>query len=394
MLIELPTHSGQSTIPQTQKLLSTIQKHKAEIHDILLAYESQETIADELFKSIDCLEGIHSVTVDQIASLLPVNLPLYSLILFGLIPSLMAKKTYVRPPRAMQKAIKDLYSLLDIEHLFPNLELLENIERDTFRTEIAEKSNVVIFTGSQRNALKIYESLPKKCLFIYNGAGINPLVVFKNASIALAVEKTVHVKIFNSGQDCAGPDTILVHETVYETFHELLVKQLKALKISSHYTDGARIGPMIETSYLPELSKLLLKDEKFITYGGSIDYGHRIVHPTIITKSLDQGSNYSEIFAPLFYISTFNETTLPSYFNNDLYRNNAMYVSVFGSSDLEKHITHSVILRDTDVIEQERGNAAYGGYGLYSSYVCHYGHKEVRPILISQEIAQAFAPTV
>lgn len=394
------TADADTIFKATRSLIKEIHKNEQKIYNLLLAVESRETIEDEITKSIDCLENIekeyeyiHAAHVPKIASLLPVNLPLYSLILFAAVPSFMCNEIIVRPPHAMQTQIHEIFKLLRFKKHFPNITLLENVERDAFKKNVVMHTNVVLFTGSHRNALKLQETLPKQSLFVYNGAGLNPVVVFENADLELAAEKTLDVKIFNSGQDCAGPDAILVHENVKEHFCELLIAKLREVKVSNSYLDGARIGPLIESTHFPDLSTLLLRNAEYIVHGGNIRFSDRTVEPTVIVKDLELGTNYEEIFAPIFFISTFNDTNFASYFSADHYKNYAMYVSIFGSSPLESAIIRSVILRNKNIIEIERGNNAYGGYGLIGSYVSHNGRKHIRPILISREIAYAFGPT-
>lgn len=381
----------------TQKLSRNIKNNEEQVTRLLESIQSYQTTEDELFKTYDCLENIEieadhltAGIVDMIASIPPVNLPLYSMIIFGAIPALMAKKLYMRPPTRMVEIYSELYKLLDVNTLFPQFVLVPGIERQEFADAYTSKADVVLFTGTHSNAARIMKCIRKDALFLYNGVGINPIVVFKNADIDSAVRNIVFTKSFNSGQDCAGPDSILVDEEIADVFYAKLQEAVEKLKVGPSYKDkSVVVGPLLEQVQLQDLTKVLSRNMRFIRYGGVIDYRHNIVNPTIIQKPLTEGCYYDELFAPIFFVQPFNATSFKEYFDTDHYTNFAMYVTYFGSNkELESVVRDSVVLRDTNIIEIERGNTAYGGYGYYASYVLCRKNKTPKPLLISKEIAE------
>lgn len=62
-----------------------------------------------------------------------------------------------------------------------------------------------------------------------NGAGHNPIVVTETANVEHAVESTLRVTLQNQGQDCAGPNAILVHDSKLSEFKHILKRKLKQL---------------------------------------------------------------------------------------------------------------------------------------------------------------------
>lgn len=95
---------------------------------------------------------------------------------------------------------------------------------------------LVIFTGYQKNRDKIIKCIKPGALLINNGTGHNPFVVSDDCpSVAQAVRDALYLKFFNSGQDCAAPDAILVHADVYEEFFRGFLNGLAKLKIGSFY---------------------------------------------------------------------------------------------------------------------------------------------------------------
>ncbi|MEM5777909.1 MAG: aldehyde dehydrogenase family protein, partial [Candidatus Aenigmatarchaeota archaeon] len=234
---------------KAEVLLDKIKKNKNLIIDTLLKVESYETVEDELFRSVDCLKNLkiendylNSSRVKYISAFFPVNLPLYSLIIFGFIPSLMAKRIFVRQPEVTAPIVKKLKHILFENE---NRIYISQDNREAFIKNYVEHSQVILFTGRYSNVHKIEREFPHK-LILYNGAGINPVVVNKNADINLATTKVLKARTFNSGQDCAGPDAILVHEEVYDRFINSLIKKIKKVKVGNYLDKEVRIGRLLK----------------------------------------------------------------------------------------------------------------------------------------------------
>jgi len=358
-----------------------------------LSYESFEVAQDEINRSIKALRAIKremkylcNSRVDRISSFLPINLPLYSLVLFGIVPSFMAKKVYMRPPKPMWSIFKKLTFFL--KPVIPPPIEFQYCERKYFLELFIKKSDVIIFTGRYENALSVQrETVPFRSLFIYNGRGINPLLITPNADLNLAVSKCIKVRCFNSGQDCAGPDDIIVHNSIIDPFIEKLIEKLNSLEVKSDYYSGNIIGPIVKTEGLLELQKFFKENKSKIIYGGSVDLTNKICYPTVLVSNLMQHSDYTqEFFAPVFNVLIYsNAEDLDFYFQNKDYFDYAMYVSVFGDSPyISKLKRHSIVLQNLTILEIDQNT--FGGYGRRASYVSYYGFIFPRPILISKEI--------
>ncbi|MEX2090701.1 MAG: aldehyde dehydrogenase family protein [Candidatus Paceibacterota bacterium] len=375
------------------KLLSNgIENKKKILYEILQNYESQEVIQDELERSLKCLRGLDTEKeyfqgnkLKLISTFFPLNLPLYSTVLFAIVPSFFADNLYLRPPILMRGVIEKLFEALDIKLLFPNIKKLD-LERNEFVSKYVLNSGAVIFTGTYENASNLLGKLPKNILFLYNGAGSNPLVITNSADIDLAVSKTIRGKIFNSGQDCAGPDSILVQSGICAEFIEKLLKNLGQVGVGS-YEENNRVGHLIDPKHLVFISKVLNKHRKNIIYGGTIDFVRGIVFPTVITSKIRELRNYTELFAPIFYVTYYEQDQdLSIYFDNSNYLDHAMYISLFGNSNYLPTVKKSVILKNKIILDTEDGNKEFGGYGSQSSFIATGNKIRPQPILISREI--------
>ena len=69
----------------------------------------------------------------------------------------------------------------------------------------------MIFTGRYESAEEVDAQCPYG-LFIFQGSGVNPVVVGPEANLSAEVlDHIVTSRAFNGGQDCAAPDAFLVH---------------------------------------------------------------------------------------------------------------------------------------------------------------------------------------
>lgn len=235
---------------KSNKFADFIKSIKEELIEILLEYESYETAYHEIDRTLKCLYNIRTEgkylahgNINSISAFFPLNLPLYSLMLFAVIPSFMAKNVFVRPPLLMQEILDKISKKLKISQYFPGIHILRT-ERRLFVDGYASVSDVIIFTGKFKNALYTKKRCPLS-LFIYNGAGINPIVVSQDANPNIAAQKTLEMRVFNSGQDCAGPDAILVDEKILPIFLEKLFKLLDKIEVGNYKNRNVRVGKFI-----------------------------------------------------------------------------------------------------------------------------------------------------
>jgi aldehyde dehydrogenase (NAD+) len=360
----------------------------------LASYESYSTAKDEFERSIECLqslgENLHYMQrrVESVCVFFPLNLPIYTYTLFAVIPSLIADDVYLRPPQVMMPLFRRLLPLLNTDSTSTNIHVCFD-SREEFVQRYAARADVTIFTGLEKNARQVLSQVRKDSLFLFNGYGCNPIVASPDADLDLVVRKTVEAKLFNSGQDCAGPDAILVHRSIADQFIAMLKTQLSSTKVGNYSDPETTVGKIMEVSSLQHLSAFLLKFQPHIVYGGCVDYQRSIVHPTVIVSSLADQSNYKEFFSPIFFISVFeNDQQLSAYFDNPQYAANEMYVSVFGSSAYVDSLSRSIVIHDRTILDIERGTEEYGGMSVGASFVASHGRIEAKPILVPREISK------
>lgn len=359
-----------------------IEDNTGKIVKSLNRFETYNVVIDEISRSVDLLKNIDKnkeyfkYKVKNVTSFLPLNQPLYSTICFGIVPSFMAESVWVRPPEAVHPHYKKLNDVLDFTYFFKNFRIsYEN--KESFVINRKKEAEVVIFTGGEVGAKKVYKTIRPK-LFIFNGSGHNPIVVTPNANIKKAVDSILRVCLQNQGQDCSAPNSILIHKSVLTLIENELFKRLSEIEklIGDYKIQKNVIGPNTEPDHVVKICKVLTDFKRYIIKGGQIDTKESIIHPTVIRIPLSKRSMLTEFFAPIIMEQPYeNDDDLKLYFENPQYRERAMYVTVFGSSNyieslVDKRIhTKENILYNTDLHLEEKGYLPYGGLGPLASCV-------------------------
>lgn len=369
---------------------------RSEVLRVLTERESWETALDEIERTLDTLRNVHreqvhlgAAHVDTIAVFLPINLPLYSLTLFAAIPSLMAQRVVVRAPAAWPDWVSAVMDVSGLAESFPGIELLR-ADRRIFVADVAAAADVIVFTGRHANAEQVRAHCPHG-LFIYEGAGPNPIVVGPDADVARDIERLARPRLFNSGQDCAGPDAYLIHESMTGAFVAELHELLDGLPAGDYSDPNVRVGPALNRQPLASLAEWVNRQRGRVLRGGTVDLSTGVVEPTIILERLgDAEQPLLELFSPIFYMLEYTDLKdLNRFFTHAAYEEQAMYATFFGERVPEAVTRSSVVLVEQTILEVERGNDAYGGMGPKANYVARRGQiLDVGPILISEMIGR------
>lgn len=396
-------------------------KNESLIAKVLTQYETFEVASDEIRRCVDLFSSLSEnkdyftgKKANATVVFMPRNQPLYALSCFGFVPSFQSHIVNVRPPLSMHLFFLELIELLQIENFFPNVQISFE-QREIFVEKharvISDSHNlknpitdVVIFTGTMENADQMRQKFSPKTLFIANGAGHNPVIISDDANLAAAAKSVASLQLYNQGQDCANPSAVLVKRSVVKSFINELKKELKLAPIGPYSNYKNRVGPLTEVKDLKRVQSLLVDNASYIDpeTPGIISAYDRIVHPTIIQKPLIDGPNFTEQFAPIFFIQEYaQDSDLSIYFDDPRYEKNAMYVTLFGSSEYVSKLPQkkfdcgrflhpsSTIILNTDLHAPgvERGTQPYGGYGRGASCVSYLNRIESKPTCPQRDIA-------
>lgn len=391
-----------------------IEQRREALARVLTTYETHQVARDELARTVDLLRNLDENRrwfrrrIGEVATFLPSNQPLYALACFGLVPALMARRVHVRPPRAMSRCFDAMIAALDVAGHFPGVEVTHQdrgaflAARGALGADGLPVTDAVIFTGTPRHAMQARRHFDDRVLFIVNGAGHNPLVVTERANLERAVAAAIRVQLYNQGQDCASPSAILVHAAVHDAFAARLREEVARVRVGRYDDPAVVVGPLSRPEQLRRIQALLADNARWLdaSTAGVVRTRDAIVEPTIVLRPLAEGGNFTEQFAPIFFVQRYeDDDALAGYFEDARYPLHAMYVTVFGDSryvdglterPIGGHVLHagSTILRDTDLHAPgvERGTRPYGGHGRGASYVHRAGVTTPGPTLPPRDL--------
>ncbi|EHK96822.1 putative aldehyde dehydrogenase yfmT [Glarea lozoyensis 74030] len=196
----------------------------------------------------------------------------------------------------MIPVFQQLFPLLKLAEFFPNIKV-SFASREEFVRDVVAESDVTIFT---------------------------------DANIDLAITKTVETKTFNSGQDCAGPDNILIHRDIADAFIDGLKSAVNDVKVGSYTDPDVTVGLIAEDGSLTCIASLLQQHRSDIVFGSGINFASTIVSPTIIVAPLSRTTNYKEFFSPVFFVNIYDsDDQLADYFQDPQYAANEIHGASF-----------------------------------------------------------------
>lgn len=178
--------------------------------------------------------------------------------------------------------------------------------------------DIISFTGStavgRRIAVAAGERLAKVSLEL---GGKNPLVVCDDADLENAAKWVLLSAFSNAGQRCAAGSRIIIFDSIYDQFRQILIDRTKQLRVGPRDDDD--FGPVINQKQLTNMISVI---ERARSNGATIlTGGHRLTDPehrngfymapTIVENALpDDEISTVELFGPitcLYRVKDFSE---------------------------------------------------------------------------------------
>ena len=167
------------------------------------------------------------------------------------------------------------------------------------------------FTGSTEVGRLLYRNSAdtvKKLVMELGGHA--PVIVFKNADLATAVEESIKAKFATSGQDCLGANRIFVERPVYDEFCARFTEATKALTLGPGF-DDCDLGPLMNEKAVAKqeehVADALEKGAKLACGGKRSPLGPLFYEATVLTDvPADALILREETFGPVAAIAPFD----------------------------------------------------------------------------------------
>src|SRR6202012_4198128 len=105
--------------------------------------------------------------------------------------------------------------------------------------------------------------------------GNNAIIISENADLDMSLIGAVFGAVGTAGQRCTTTRRLIIHESVYDSFKQKLVKAYGQLRIGNPLDEHNHMGPLIDKAavelYLDAIGKCKKEGGKFIVEGGVID---------------------------------------------------------------------------------------------------------------------------
>ncbi|SJZ50511.1 L-piperidine-6-carboxylate dehydrogenase [Sediminibacterium ginsengisoli] len=144
--------------------------------------------------------------------------------------------------------------------------------------------------------------------------GNNAIIISKDADLDMSIIGAVFGAVGTAGQRCTTTRRLIIHESVYESFKQKLVKAYGQLRIGNPLDTANHVGPLIDTDavkmYQDAIAQGKQQGANFIVEGGVLEgAGYEsgcYVKPCIAEATNDMPIVQHETFAPILYIMKYN----------------------------------------------------------------------------------------
>jgi betaine-aldehyde dehydrogenase len=182
-----------------------------------------------------------------VGAIVPFNYPLL-LLVWKIAPALAAGNTVVIKPSELTPLATLRMVEQALAHLLPGVvNVVTGTGPEAGEALVGDPDVACIaFTGSTavgtRIAVRAAEQLKRVNLEL---GGIDPLIVFEDADLDVAVPGAAWARFLNNGQVCTSAKRIYVVESIAQEFIERFVEHTKSLRIGNGMDPDTDLGPMI-----------------------------------------------------------------------------------------------------------------------------------------------------
>jgi acyl-CoA reductase-like NAD-dependent aldehyde dehydrogenase len=165
----------------------------------------------------------------------------------------------------------------------------------------------IAFTGSTEVGRRVMQTAAdtiKRVTLELGGKSAN--VVFEDADLENAAGAAPYAVFGNAGQDCCARSRILVQQSVFDRFVDLLIESTRALNVGDPRDPGTEMGPLISAEHREKVASFL--DGNIAFQAPSLDGAGFWFPPTVLAPvSNDSRQAQEEIFGPVASVIPFKD---------------------------------------------------------------------------------------
>lgn len=234
--------------------------------------------------------------------------------------------------------------------------------------------DLIFFTGSGGTGKAVADQAAKRLTpVILELGGKNPCILDETGFSAAAVRDIVWGKFLNAGQTCIAPDTLYVHQSVYEQTLDEISAALTAF-YGEQPQASADYGRICTEAHFDKVTGFI--GQGTVRHGGASDRADRFVAPTVLTD-IRPGSAVleEEIFGPVLPVIPY--TDLESLLSGGSLQRDALTGYMFSQNNdrirrFNDYMRSSTIGVNQVIHHAASPHIAFGGVGR-SGYGAYHG---------------------
>ena len=259
----------------------------------------------------------------------------------------------------------------------------------------------IFFVGSVETGKKVMAQASEQLIPVeLELGGKDPMIIFEDANLHRATSGALWGGLTASGQSCTSVERLMIQESIYEPFKDLLIKKANQIQVGDGENPDFEIGPMVtdfQTRIVKEhLEDALQKGAKLLT-GQDWDRKSRIVPPLILEGVTPEMTVYGEeTFGPIIPIFKFRDEKEALVMAND--SKYGLSASIW-SADLErckrvaKNIKTGNISINNVMLTEGNANLPFGGcklsgFGRFKGMVGFHSFSMSKSVLIDKNSDQ------
>ncbi len=173
---------------------------------------------------------------------------------------------------------------------------------------VDERLKLLSFTGSPGVGWELKAKAGKKPVILELGGNAG-VIVDHDADLDDAMERVIFGAFYQSGQSCIGVQRIIIHESIYDKFRDMLVAKTKTLVAGDPKNRDTFIGPMIsegEAKRLDGWIQSAIEGGANLLCGGKRE-GNMLEATLLENVDREADANREEAFGPLAILSKFSD---------------------------------------------------------------------------------------
>jgi len=263
---------------------------------------------DWSYETIETEAIVRREPVGIVLAITPFNYPLFDTINKLSYSILVGNAFAVKPASADPIPVILLFKILEKAGLPSRaLALLTVPGKEMERIVSDPRIAAISLTGSSETGIKVLKTAGIKQFIMELGGG-DPAIILADADLKWAAQRTARGIYSYTGQRCDAIKIILVENPVYDEFKQLLIDELKNVKVGDP-RNNVDVGPLIDTATADEMMSAI---DDAVSKGGRILAGGRRLGPTYVEPTLIEAPRdkiesmilfNKEIFAPVALIT-------------------------------------------------------------------------------------------